>query len=201
MPSLAFKQRSGVARGYYGDQLTRGLSIFPREQWLWLEFRAMLADFSGTLDQLTGFLGVDAYHRHPEPGRLMSGPDRVVGTAPTAADLASLAQLYAADLAQFRAVSKLAHRRLADRPDPLGPDVTRRPGRAVRRPGRGPPRCAGPRRDQSRLTCPPLVERRARSLVTEAAVTSVAVRSFVTGLARLLNSDGHGLAKKFGEIQ
>ena len=107
VPSLAFKQRSGVARGYYGDQLTRGLTIFPREQWLWLEFRAMLADFSGTLDQLTDFLGVDAYHRHPEPGRLMSGPDRVVGTAPTAADLASLAQLYAADLAQFRAVSKL----------------------------------------------------------------------------------------------
>jgi hypothetical protein len=107
VPSLAFKQRSGVARGYYGDQLTRGLTIFPREQWLWLEFRAMLADFSGALDQLTDFLGVDAYHRHPEPGRLMSGPDRVVGTAPTAADLASLAHLYAADLAQFQAVSKL----------------------------------------------------------------------------------------------
>jgi hypothetical protein len=107
VPSLAFKQRSGVARGYYGDQLTRGLTIFPREQWLWLEFRAMLADFSGALDQLTGFLGVDSFHRHPEPGRLMSGPDRVVGTPPSAADLASLAQLYAADLAQFRAVAKL----------------------------------------------------------------------------------------------
>jgi hypothetical protein len=107
VPSLAFKQRSGVARGYYGDQLTRGLTIFPREQWLWLEFRAMLADFGGHLDRLTDFLGVDRYGRHPEPGRLMSGPDRVVGTAPTAADLASLAQLYAADLAQFRAVSKL----------------------------------------------------------------------------------------------
>ena len=37
----------------------------------------------------------------------MSGPDRVVGTAPTAADVASLAHLYAADLTQFRAVSKL----------------------------------------------------------------------------------------------
>ena len=45
VPSLSFKQRSGVARGYYGDQLSRGLTIFPREQWLWLEFRAMLADF------------------------------------------------------------------------------------------------------------------------------------------------------------
>ena len=107
VPSLAFKQRSGVARGYYGDQLTRGLTIFPREQWLWLEFRAMLADFAGSLDQLTEFLGVDAFHRHPEPGRLMSGPDRVVGTPPSAADLASLAQLYAADLAQFRAVAEL----------------------------------------------------------------------------------------------
>ena len=108
VPSLSFKQRfSGVARGYYGDQLTRGLTIFPPEQWLWLEFRAMLADFSGALDQLTDFLGIDRYGRHPEPGRLMSGPDRVAGTAPTAADLASLAQLYAADLTQFRAVSKL----------------------------------------------------------------------------------------------
>ena len=57
----------GVARGYYGDQLTRGLTIFPREQWLWLEFRAMLADFPGALDQLTDFLGVDRYGRHPEP--------------------------------------------------------------------------------------------------------------------------------------
>jgi len=107
VPSLAFKQRSGVARGYYGDQLTRGLTIFPREQWLWLEFRSMLADFSGTLDQLTDFLGVDRYHRHPEPGRQMSGPDRVAGTPPSAADLTSLAELYAADLAQFRDVSGL----------------------------------------------------------------------------------------------
>jgi hypothetical protein len=107
VPSLAFKQRSGVARGYYGDQLTRGLTIFPREQWLWLEFRSMLADFSGTLDQLTDFLGVDRYHRHPEPGRQMSGPDRVVGTPPSAADLTSLAKLYEADLAQFGDVSGL----------------------------------------------------------------------------------------------
>ena len=107
VPSLAFKQRSGVARGYYGEQLTRGLDIFPREQWLWLEFRAMLADFPGALDQLTDFLGVDRYGRHPDAGRLMSGPDRVVGTAPTAADVASLAHLYAADLSQFRAVAKL----------------------------------------------------------------------------------------------
>jgi hypothetical protein len=107
VPSLSFKQRSGVARGYYGDQLSRGLTIFPREQWLWLEFRSMLADFSGNLDQLTDFLGVDRYHRHPEPGRQMSGPDRVVGTPPSAADLTSLAELYAADLAQFGDVSGL----------------------------------------------------------------------------------------------
>jgi hypothetical protein len=37
----------------------------------------------------------------------MSGPARVVGTAPTAADLASLAQLYAADLATFRSIAGL----------------------------------------------------------------------------------------------
>jgi hypothetical protein len=107
VPSLAFKQRSGVARGYYGEQLTRGLGIYPREQWLWLEFRAMLADFPGTLDRLTDFLGVDRYGRHPEPGQLMSGPERVVGTPPTVADVASLASLYAADLATFRSVSGL----------------------------------------------------------------------------------------------
>jgi hypothetical protein len=108
VPSLSFKQRfSGVVRGYYGDQLTRGLTIFPREQWLWMEFREMLADFTGSLDKLTDFLGIDRFRTHPEPGRLMSGPDRVVGTPPTAADLASLAQLYAQDLAQFRTVSGL----------------------------------------------------------------------------------------------
>ena len=107
VPSLAFKQRSGVARGYYGDQLSRGLSIFPREQWLWLEFRAMLADFPTAMNQLTDFLGVDRYHRPPEPAQVMSGPARVVGTAPTATDLASLAQLYSADLAQFRSIADL----------------------------------------------------------------------------------------------
>ena len=37
----------------------------------------------------------------------MSGPDRVVGTPPSAADLTSLAELYAADLAQFGDVSGL----------------------------------------------------------------------------------------------
>ncbi|MEO6510565.1 MAG: sulfotransferase domain-containing protein [Nocardioides sp.] len=107
VPSLAFKQRSGVGRGYYGDQLARGLSIFPRERWLWLEFRAMLADFPTAMDQVTDFLGVDRYHRPPEPAQVMSGPARVVGTAPTATDLASLAQLYSADLAKFRSISDL----------------------------------------------------------------------------------------------
>ena len=180
VPSLSFKQRSGVARGYYGDQLTRGLTIFPREQWLWLEFRAMLADFPGALDQLTDFLGVDRYGRHPDAGRLMSGPDRVVGTAPTAADVASLAHLYAADLAQFRRGLPAGHRRLADRPDPVGPDVTLRPGRALRRPGGDAGRRTRPRRaDQSGLIRSPLVE---------------------TG-ASAVTAGGYGLAKKFGLIQ
>jgi len=107
VPSLTFKQRSGVARGYYGEQVVRGLGVFPREQWLWLEFRQMLADFPTALDRLTDFLGVDRYGHHPEAGRQMSGPDRVVGTPPTAADLASLARLYADDLARFRSVTDL----------------------------------------------------------------------------------------------
>ena len=51
----------------------------------------------------------------------MSGPDRVVGTAPTAADLASLAELYAADLAQFGDVSGLDIDAWPTVADPLRP--------------------------------------------------------------------------------
>jgi hypothetical protein len=107
VPLITFKQRSGVARGYYGEQLQRGLTIFPREQWLWLEFRSMLADFPAAMGQLTDFLGLHRFAHPPEAGQLMSGPAKVVGTAPTAADLAALVQLYADDLAQFQALSEL----------------------------------------------------------------------------------------------
>lgn len=106
VPELAFKQRSGVARGYYGDQLQRGLTIFPRDQWMLLEFRAMLSDFSGTLDRLTSFLDVDPYAKHPAPGRQMSGPPRVNGTAPTVSDLISLAALYEDDLRLFEKLAE-----------------------------------------------------------------------------------------------
>ena len=44
---------SGVVRGFYGQQLERGLGIFPREQWLLLSFREMLADHKATLNRVT----------------------------------------------------------------------------------------------------------------------------------------------------
>ena len=154
VPSLSFKQRSGVARGYYGDQLTRGLTIFPREQWLWLEFRAMLADFPRALDQLTDFLGVDRYGRHPDAGRLMSGPERVVGTPPTAGRRGLARPPLRRRPGPVPRGLQARHRRVADGPDPVGPDVALRPGRAVRRPRRDASRCPGSRRGphQSWLT-------------------------------------------------
>ena len=92
---------------YYGNHLTRGLTVFPREQWLWLEFRGntgRLPPRAGPADRLPrrGPLRTPPRGR-PADERARAGRQR----HQTAADLASLAQLYAADLAQFRAVSRL----------------------------------------------------------------------------------------------
>jgi hypothetical protein len=104
---MRYKHLSGIARGYYGQQLERGFATFPREQWLLLEFRAMLRDFDATVDRTTDFLGLPRFGDRPPLRNRYAGAELVSGTAPTADDLASLASLYADDLALFGRLSGL----------------------------------------------------------------------------------------------
>ncbi len=90
--------RSIFTRGLYAEQLARGVAVFPASQWLVLEFGAMLADFSATLDQVTDHLGLRRFRRAPALRHELAGAEQVVGTAPTADELMRIAQRYASDL-------------------------------------------------------------------------------------------------------
>lgn len=105
---MRFKHWSAVARGYYAEQLDRGFALFPREQWLVLEFRSMLADFSPTVDRVTDFLEIDRFRAVPPLRRTLAGPEIVAGTAPMGQDLQTLAELYADDLGRLPALSGLS---------------------------------------------------------------------------------------------
>lgn len=104
---MRYKHLSGVARGYYGAQLERGLSLFDREQWLLLEFRQMLSDWEPTVERTIAHLGLPAFDEVPPLKNRYAGAEQVTGTAPTGEDLAALAQLYASDLALFTELSGL----------------------------------------------------------------------------------------------
>ena len=93
--------RSIFLRGLYAEQLARGTRIFDPEQWLVLEFGAMLADFPATLDRVTDHLGLDRFSEPPPMRHELAGADQVSGTAPTADDLLRIAQRYADDLARL----------------------------------------------------------------------------------------------------
>jgi len=107
VPWTKVAARSGIARGFYGDQLERGFAVFPRDQWLLLDFRSMLADHASALGRITTHLGISDFRRVPELLHRMGQPPRVEGTAPTAGDMAGLAELYADDLDKFVHLSGL----------------------------------------------------------------------------------------------
>lgn len=98
---------SVLSRGFYADQLERGFAVFPREQWLPLEFRSTLADFEPTVRAVTRHIGVRPFRSVPPLRQTLAGPETVPGTAPAAADIAGLAELYADDLARLGPLSGL----------------------------------------------------------------------------------------------
>ena len=67
----------------------------------------MLASFNPSVDRATDHLGLPRFEKHPPLRNRYAGAELVTGTAPTAEDLASLASLYAADLAVFDRLSGL----------------------------------------------------------------------------------------------
>lgn len=106
-PARFGKERSAFSRGRYAAQVERGLAVFPAEQWLWLEFRAMLEDFPGTVDRVTDFIGIRRFRNPARLRHAMPGAPQVVGTPPTAADVAAVAARYADDLSRLPALTGL----------------------------------------------------------------------------------------------
>jgi hypothetical protein len=103
--TMRWRHMTGQARGFYGEQLQRGFELFDRPQWLLLEMRTMLGDFEQTIHRTTDFLGLPRFERVPPLRNWHAGAEQVPGTAPTADDLARLAEVYAKDLALFEELS------------------------------------------------------------------------------------------------
>lgn len=92
------RRRSMIPRGLYGEQVQRGLELFPREQWLFLDFHELVRDHRAALGRTTRFLGLADFPRTPRLPVIQSTRDDLLAPPPTAHDITRLAQLYAADL-------------------------------------------------------------------------------------------------------
>jgi hypothetical protein len=92
---------SYVERGFYGAQLERALAHFPRRQILVLASEGLVLDPDATLARVTDFLGVAAFGGKITARRSHVGREMHPDLHPTAADVALLRGLYAADQALF----------------------------------------------------------------------------------------------------
>jgi hypothetical protein len=95
---LRMRRWSMVPRGLYGAQIERGLALFPREQWLFLDFHRFVGDHRAALDRTTRFLGLEPYSQEPPLRVIQSTRSDLAAPAPTSADVDRLAELYAGDL-------------------------------------------------------------------------------------------------------
>jgi hypothetical protein len=102
-----FQRSSGVLRGYYGSQVERGLALFARDQWLFMDFTSFLADHERHLDLGTDFLGLPRFTEHPPLRHLMKAGGEITGTPPTAEELTELARLYEPEVARYTALTGL----------------------------------------------------------------------------------------------
>jgi hypothetical protein len=94
------REFSYVERGYYGEQLERLFSLFPRGQVLALRAEALRDDPAATLAQVRRFLGL-APAPAPAARRVHVGAEIDYGSELTAEDAAFLASLYARDQARL----------------------------------------------------------------------------------------------------
>jgi len=100
-------QESLFSRGRYGAQVERGLAVFPRSQWLFLEFRQLLSDHERALDRATDHLGIDRFKHHPELVQKSATSTSNSGPAPTVAALEQLVAGYADDLDLFERLTDI----------------------------------------------------------------------------------------------
>ncbi len=88
-----------VERGFYGEQVTRLLGLFPREQLLVLRADDLRHDPTGTLQTTYGFLGMDAPSGPVAPREVHVARTFDYGSILTQTDSDYLASLYAEDQA------------------------------------------------------------------------------------------------------
>jgi len=96
---------SYVERGFYGEQVERLLTLFPREQLLVLTAEALQAEPTTTLAQVRAFLGLPPAARAVEPRAVHVGRDMDYGSELTDADAAFLRDLYARDQDRLAALT------------------------------------------------------------------------------------------------
>lgn len=90
------REFSYVERGFYGEQVARALSLFPREQLLILRAEDLRADPATALAAVRGFLGLP-HGPPPRPREAHVGRRMDYGSQLTAADVAHLRAIYARD--------------------------------------------------------------------------------------------------------
>ena len=106
-PAAHLRRTSFFSRGLYGEQLERGLRLFPREQWHVVEFRALLADPAATLTGITEFLGLPPFETAPDLRHNMATSGDHSGAAATPEAVLGLARRYEPDLELFAQLSGL----------------------------------------------------------------------------------------------
>jgi hypothetical protein len=99
------RRQSLFTRGLYGQQLRRGLEIFPRDQWLPIDFRDIHKRHVETLDRVTDFLEIPRFRKYPELIHRNATPTDHEGAAPSVDDVRRLVDLYAEDLQEFQRLS------------------------------------------------------------------------------------------------
>jgi hypothetical protein len=97
------REFSYVERGFYGEQLERALSLFPRGQLLILRAEALRADPATTLGRVRDFLGLPPAPP-PAPREVHVGQDMDYGSELSAEDAGFLRGLYARDQARLAAL-------------------------------------------------------------------------------------------------
>ena len=109
-PPLGLSRRihSYVERGFYGEQMRRFLTLFPRAQMLALTSEELFGDHRAALARVTEFLGVMPFPDDLAARHANSKKQRVdYPSVLTRADAELLAGVYRDDLAEFQALSGL----------------------------------------------------------------------------------------------
>ncbi|CAN5527468.1 sulfotransferase [soil metagenome] len=103
-PWGAHREFSYVERGFYGEQVGRALSLFPREQILILRSEDLKLQPDAVLREVNWFLGI-APPGHRTPRDVHVGREMDYGADLSEADVAFLREVYAPDQARLQSLT------------------------------------------------------------------------------------------------